>query len=132
MPENITIAAFVSGAVMLLIAIIGGNFKIFGAEVSAMAGPSGRTFAGIAGAIFIAFGLYSSMPGKAGATSFKLKTLTCIKPQDRDGADEIYLKLGNEKFEIDEKFTKGKAFEVNKIVKSGVPNPEEFRSFSTT
>lgn len=35
MPENIKIGAFVLGAIFLLIAILGGNFKIFGAEVAA-------------------------------------------------------------------------------------------------
>ena len=34
MPENVRIAAFVFGAILVLIAILGGNFKLFGAEVA--------------------------------------------------------------------------------------------------
>jgi GUN4-like len=34
MPENITIGAFVLGAILILIAILGGNFKLFGAEIA--------------------------------------------------------------------------------------------------
>ena len=61
MPENIMIAAFVLGSVMLLISIVGGRFKIFGAEVSGVAGPTGRILAGVVGAILIGIGLYSSL-----------------------------------------------------------------------
>jgi hypothetical protein len=35
MPENLKIGAFVFGAILVLIALLGGNFKIFGAEVAA-------------------------------------------------------------------------------------------------
>jgi hypothetical protein len=35
MPENLKIGAFVFGAVLVLIALLGGNFKLFGAEVAA-------------------------------------------------------------------------------------------------
>ncbi|MEM9272734.1 MAG: hypothetical protein AAGA80_07195 [Cyanobacteria bacterium P01_F01_bin.143] len=34
MPENLAIATFVFGAILILIGIIGGNFKLFGSEVS--------------------------------------------------------------------------------------------------
>ena len=34
MPDNIKIGAFVFGAILVLIAILGGNFKLFGAEVA--------------------------------------------------------------------------------------------------
>jgi uncharacterized protein YgiM (DUF1202 family) len=34
MPENIRIGMFVFGAILILIAILGGNFKLFGAEVA--------------------------------------------------------------------------------------------------
>lgn len=60
MPENIAVAAFVVGAVMLLISIVGGKFKIFGAEVSTMAGTTGRVLAGVLGTMLIGFGLYNS------------------------------------------------------------------------
>lgn len=38
MPQNITIAAFVLGSVLLLIALLGGSFKIFNAEVASPVG----------------------------------------------------------------------------------------------
>ncbi|MGB8702609.1 MAG: hypothetical protein WCD18_24615 [Thermosynechococcaceae cyanobacterium] len=34
MPDGIEIAAFVFGAILVLIAILGGNFKLFGAEIA--------------------------------------------------------------------------------------------------
>src|SRR5271167_1846474 len=61
MPQSITIAAFVLGAVLLLIAILRGGFKIFGAEVDGTAGRFGRIFAGLLGVILIAIGLFSSL-----------------------------------------------------------------------
>jgi hypothetical protein len=36
MPENLAIAVFVLGAILILIAILGGNFKLFGAEVASI------------------------------------------------------------------------------------------------
>jgi phosphotransferase system glucose/maltose/N-acetylglucosamine-specific IIC component len=61
MPTSITIAAFVLGAVLLLIAILHGSFKIFGAEVDGTAGRFGRIFAGLLGVVLIAIGLFSSL-----------------------------------------------------------------------
>ena len=60
MPQSITIAAFVFGAVLLLIALLGGGFKIFGAEVSGSAGKAGRTVAGLAGLVLVCIGLFGS------------------------------------------------------------------------
>lgn len=61
MPQSITIAAFVLGAVLLLIAILhGGGFKIFGAEVDGSPGRFGRVFAGLLGVILIGIGLVTS------------------------------------------------------------------------
>ncbi|MGA9565249.1 MAG: hypothetical protein WBS19_06990 [Candidatus Korobacteraceae bacterium] len=61
MPPNVTIAAFVLGAVLLLVAILhGGGFKIFGAEVDGTAGRFGRIFAGLLGVVLIGIGLFSS------------------------------------------------------------------------
>lgn len=68
MPQSITIAAFVFGAVLLLIAIVGGGFKIFGAEVSGSAGKGGRLGAGLAGVILLCVGLFGSFD-KTGAPS---------------------------------------------------------------
>ena len=72
---------------MLLISILGGKFKIFGAEVSAVAGPTGRIVAGVAGAILVGIGLYSSLymsgatqaEGSAGL-SVELSPQASIKP----------------------------------------------------
>jgi hypothetical protein len=61
MPQNITIAAFVFGAVLLLIALLGGGFKIFGAEVSGNTGRGQRVVAGIAGIVLIIVGLVGSL-----------------------------------------------------------------------
>ena len=61
MPDSITIAAFVLGAVLLLIAILRGGFKIFGAEIEGTAGRFGRIFAGLLGIFLIAIGLFSSL-----------------------------------------------------------------------
>ena len=58
MPQTVIIGAFVLGSVLGLIALLGGHFKIFGAEVSGGAGPGARAVAGIAGTALIAFGLY--------------------------------------------------------------------------
>ena len=65
MPQSITIAAFVFGAVLLLIALVGGGFKIFGAEVSGKAGSAGRFLAGLAGVVLLCIGLFGSID-KAG------------------------------------------------------------------
>ena len=62
MPQSITMAAFVLGAVLLLIAILhGGGFKIFGAEVDGSPGRFGRVFAGLLGVILIRVGLVTSV-----------------------------------------------------------------------
>jgi len=62
MPQSITIAAFVLGAVLLLIAILhGGGFKIFGAEVDGSPGRFGRVFSGLLGVILIGVGLVTSL-----------------------------------------------------------------------
>ena len=63
-PQSITIAAFVLGAILLLIAILhGGGFKIFGAEVDGSPGRFGRVFAGLLGVILIGIGLVTSLDG---------------------------------------------------------------------
>jgi len=59
-PENIPLAAFVLGAVLLLVSLTTGGVKIFGAEVSGTAGRTTRTIAGVCGTLFIAIGLWSS------------------------------------------------------------------------
>jgi hypothetical protein len=58
MPENIAMAVFVFGAVLLLISLLGGGFKIFGAEVTGAVGPTGRIIAGVGGAVVLIVGLF--------------------------------------------------------------------------
>lgn len=62
MPESIPIASFVLGGVLLLIAVVGGRFKIFGAEVSEVVRGPGRFVAGVLGVILIGFGIFASFP----------------------------------------------------------------------
>jgi hypothetical protein len=60
MPQSILIAIFVLGAVLILIAIVGGKFKIFGAEVSGNVGRAGRAVSAVIGTVLIIFGLFKS------------------------------------------------------------------------
>jgi len=66
MPESLTIAAFVFGAVLILLSLVGGEFKLYGAEVSGKAGKLGRTVAFALGVGFIVLGLVrGDKPGSA-------------------------------------------------------------------
>ena len=65
MPQNLVLAAFVVGAVFVLLAISAGSFKIFGVEMSGANGRSSRIVAGVAGAALIAFALVSTFRGPA-------------------------------------------------------------------
>lgn len=56
MPQTLAIGAFVLGAVLLLIAVLKGGFKIFGAEVSSSAGTGGRVIAGVLGLLLLVVG----------------------------------------------------------------------------
>jgi hypothetical protein len=57
MPESLTIATFVFGAVLTLLSLVGGGFKLFGAEVPGTAGTLGRTVAFVLGGVLITVGL---------------------------------------------------------------------------
>lgn len=57
MPQNLAIGSFVLGGVLLLIAVVGGGFKIFGAEVSGAAGPKARIAAAVLGVAFVTIGI---------------------------------------------------------------------------
>jgi hypothetical protein len=65
MPQNIELAAFVLGAVLLLLALTTGGFKIFGAEMRGTAGRWSRAVAGICGAILIGFAVWHSLQDQA-------------------------------------------------------------------
>jgi hypothetical protein len=57
MPETLTIAIFVFGAVLLLIGLVGGAFKLFGTEVTGKVDARARIICLILGAGFIGWGL---------------------------------------------------------------------------
>jgi hypothetical protein len=57
MPSTVAIASFVFGAVLLLLGLVGGRFKLFGSEFSGTLGPAGRAAALVMGAGFIIWGL---------------------------------------------------------------------------
>jgi len=66
MPESLTIGAFVFGAVLILLSLVGGEFKLYGAEVSGKAGRLGRVVAFALGVMLIVFGLFrGDRPAKA-------------------------------------------------------------------
>jgi hypothetical protein len=148
MPENITIAAFVLGGVMLLISIVGGKFKIFGAEVSAMAGPAGRIIAGVIGTVLISVGLYHSLYGlrplpaedsaqtsadpssqmfansqsmstEALPKTYVLTKLTSIRPQEAKGEDRVYLRLDDSKASRIWQLKAGESVQVNLVATAG-------------
>jgi hypothetical protein len=73
MPASLTIGAFVLGGVLLLIAVLRGGFKLFGAEVSGTAGGGGRLIAFITGIVLLVTAFISN--GRAPAS-------------DRDQADD--------------------------------------------
>ena len=56
MPQSLAIGAFVLGAVLLLISLLSGGFKIFGAEVSGTTGITGRVVAFVIGVILLIIG----------------------------------------------------------------------------
>jgi hypothetical protein len=58
MPQNIIVAAFIFGAVLVLIALVGGGFKLFGVEIPAITGSLVRIVAGVAGTSLIFIGIY--------------------------------------------------------------------------
>ena len=60
MPQDITIAAFILGAVLLLIALLGGGFKIFGAEITGRVGHRGRQIAGVLAMILLLWATFGS------------------------------------------------------------------------
>lgn len=57
MPATIPVGAFIFGAILILIAIVGGGFEIFDVKISGTVGKTGRFIAGLLGAIFIVLGL---------------------------------------------------------------------------
>jgi hypothetical protein len=58
MPQTVEIGAFVLGAVLLLLALVSGGFKIFGAEISAAVNKPARVIAFLLGLSFIGLGIW--------------------------------------------------------------------------
>ena len=58
MPENLHLALVIVGAILLLIGLVGGQFKLFGAEVSGQVGRASRWTSGITGVFLIIVGIY--------------------------------------------------------------------------
>ena len=67
MPETLSIGIFVLGAVMLLLALVSGGFKIFGSEMPGLSNPAARVIAFVIGAGLVGFSLYHFRDGTAGA-----------------------------------------------------------------
>lgn len=64
MPENLKIGAFVFGAILVLIALVGGNFKLFGAEVAAtISSRFLRFIAFVLGTTFLVVAMHSPNSG---------------------------------------------------------------------
>ena len=57
MPQSLSIGAFVFGAVLVLLSLVVGKFKIFGAEVEGTVGKAGRVIAFLFGVVLIATSL---------------------------------------------------------------------------
>jgi len=57
MPDNIPALVFMLGAVLILIALLGGSFKIFGADIPMKLKGRTRIVAGILGTVLIVFSL---------------------------------------------------------------------------
>jgi hypothetical protein len=58
MPQSVSLAAFIFGAVLVLIAVLGGRFKIFGAEVTGTVSGPLRVVAGTVGVPLLAVGMF--------------------------------------------------------------------------
>ena len=58
MPDNLRIGVFAFGAVLIRVALLGGNFKLFGAEVaSTVSNPILRFIAFALGAMLVALAI---------------------------------------------------------------------------
>jgi hypothetical protein len=99
MPANIALGAFIVGAILLLLAVSHGGFKIFGAEMSGAEGRAPRIVAGLCGALLIGFGAWQSTrsdasahieiataPTSAGQAPAASPTTAAVSPEPASGA----------------------------------------------
>lgn len=94
MPQSLSIAAFVLGAVLLLIALVSGGFKIFGAEVSGAGGTVARSIAFVIGLILIVYALYNPAGDVSGGTPDKPKPIANdVAPQSRSSTPKAVIDL---------------------------------------
>lgn len=97
MPQSISIAAFVFGAVLLLIALLGGGFKIFGAEMPGKAGGVARAVAAFGGVIFLLVGIGGSMqepaPAESPPTPMAKVSASVPAPQPKPRLDDVSSRL---------------------------------------
>jgi len=71
MPQSLDVAAFVFGAILILLSLVVGSFKLFGAEVQGTVGRLGRVVAFVLGLILIVSRLVHEAPDppKPGTTT---------------------------------------------------------------
>ncbi len=63
MPENLPLTLVIVGAILLLIGLLGGQFKIFGAEVPGKVGRASRWISGFTGVVLIVVGIHLGSGG---------------------------------------------------------------------
>jgi hypothetical protein len=82
MPQSVAIGLLALGGVLLLIAIIGGNFKIFGAEISERISSAPMRFlAGVLGIVFIFLALSPGRLASGGDPPATDNTATTERPK---------------------------------------------------
>jgi|KBSMisStaDraftv2_1062788.scaffolds.fasta_scaffold55544_2 hypothetical protein len=84
MPQNIALAAFLFGAVLLLLALSSGGFKIFGAEMSSAGSRGARYIAGVAGAALLGVGLFLSTHRDGSDDRTKTPTVAAVERAPSD------------------------------------------------
>ena len=86
MPSSVPIAALVLGGVLVLVALVGGNFKLFGAEVGSA--PSGclRVVAFVLGCLLLAVGLEIRLPVPAASADPSPGTADAPPPRSKSVA----------------------------------------------
>jgi hypothetical protein len=82
MPQSLAMGAFVLGAVLLLISLLSGGFKIFGAEVSGTTGIIGRLVAFVIGIFFLVIGFSNTESEKPPAVRPPTVVNTPAQPAD--------------------------------------------------
>ena len=93
MPESLSIAAFVFGAVLLLIAFVGGNFKIFGAELSRTAGPVIRVISGVLGLVFVLVAFADTSTPDPDPIDDRTKRAEDVRPRPDDATPDTVARV---------------------------------------